>query len=34
MRAARLWLGDLPPTEAQRVAWGNAAALFEVAAPR
>ncbi|MES2992867.1 MAG: amidohydrolase family protein [Pseudomonadota bacterium] len=34
MRAARLWLGDLPPAVAQRVAWGNAAALFEVPTPR
>ena len=34
MRDARLWLGDLPPAVAQRVAWGNAAALFELAAPR
>jgi hypothetical protein len=34
MRAARLWLGDLPPAVAQRVAWGNAAALFEVTTPR
>jgi hypothetical protein len=34
MRAARVWLGDLPPAVAQRVAWGNAAALFEVATPR
>ena len=30
MSAARRWLGDLPPTLAQRVAWGNAAALFGV----
>jgi len=34
MDAARLWLGDLPPAVAQRVAWGNAAALFGVATPR
>jgi len=34
MDAARLWLGDLSPTVAQRVAWGNAAALFGVATPR
>ena len=34
MSAARLWLGDLPPAVAQQVAWGNAAALFEVATPR
>jgi hypothetical protein len=31
MRAARLWLGDLPPATAQRIAWGNAAALFDLA---
>lgn len=34
MSAARRWLADLPPAVAQRVAWGNAAALFGVAAPR
>ena len=34
MAAARHWLGELPPAVAQRVAWGNAAALFEVATPR
>ncbi|HWH80880.1 MAG TPA: amidohydrolase family protein, partial [Burkholderiaceae bacterium] len=34
MTAARRWLGDLAPETAQRVAWGNAAALFEVPAPR
>lgn len=34
MQAAREWLGDLPPAVAQRVAWGNAAALFAVAPPR
>jgi hypothetical protein len=34
MGAARLWLGDLPPAVAQRVAWGNAATLFAVATPR
>jgi len=34
MAGARLWLGDLAPATAQRVAWGNAAALFGVAAPR
>jgi len=34
MGAARLWLGDLPPAVAQRVAWGNAHALFAGAAPR
>ncbi|WP_444814756.1 amidohydrolase family protein [Variovorax flavidus] len=28
MRGYRTWLGDLPPDVAQRVAWGNAAALF------
>lgn len=30
MRGYRVWLGDLPPDVAQRVAWGNAAALFDV----
>ena len=34
MAGARLWLGDLAPAVAQRVAWGNAAALFGVPAPR
>jgi hypothetical protein len=33
MSGARLWLGDLPPEVAQRVGWGNAAALFGVPAP-
>jgi hypothetical protein len=28
MRGYRVWLGDLPPDVAQRIAWGNAAALF------
>jgi predicted TIM-barrel fold metal-dependent hydrolase len=28
MRGYRVWLGDLPPAVAQRIAWGNAAALF------
>ncbi|MDM0107355.1 amidohydrolase [Variovorax sp. J22R24] len=30
MRGYRTWLGDLPPDVAQRVAWSNAAALFDV----
>jgi hypothetical protein len=34
MAGARLWLGDLPPAVAQRVGWGNAAALFGVPTPR
>ena len=34
MRAARLWLGDLPPATAQRIAWGNAAELFGLAEPK
>jgi Amidohydrolase len=34
MRAARLWLGDLPAPVAQQVAWGNAARLFAVDMPR
>jgi predicted TIM-barrel fold metal-dependent hydrolase len=34
MLAARVWLGDLPPATAQRIAWRNAAELFGVADPR
>jgi hypothetical protein len=34
MADARRWLGDLPADAAQRIAWGNAAALFGLAAPR
>jgi predicted TIM-barrel fold metal-dependent hydrolase len=34
MSQARLWLGDLTPATAKRVAWGNAARLFGVADPR
>ncbi|MET0544083.1 MAG: amidohydrolase family protein [Variovorax sp.] len=30
MRGYRVWLGDLPPAVAQRIAWGNAAGLFDV----
>jgi hypothetical protein len=30
MRGYRTWLGDLPPDVAKRIAWGNAAALFEL----
>jgi hypothetical protein len=30
MRGYRVWLGDLPPDVAQRIAWGNAAALFSL----
>ncbi|MFC5608774.1 amidohydrolase family protein [Variovorax soli] len=33
MRGYRTWLGDLPPELAQRVAWGNAAAIFGLKAP-
>ena len=33
MQAARLWLGDLPPDIARRIAWRNAAELFGVAEP-
>ena len=33
MRAAREWLGDLPPATAERVGWRNAAGLFGVADP-
>jgi len=28
LRGYRVWLADLPPATAQRIAWGNAAALF------
>jgi predicted TIM-barrel fold metal-dependent hydrolase len=28
MGGYRRWLADLPPDVAQRIAWGNAAALF------
>jgi predicted TIM-barrel fold metal-dependent hydrolase len=28
MRDTRLWLGDLPPAAARRIAWDNGAALF------
>ena len=34
MAAARLWLGDLPPATAQRIAWRNAADLFGLADPK
>ena len=34
MADARVWLGDLSPADARRVAWDNAAALFGVPAPR
>lgn len=30
MRGYRVWLGDLPPDVARRIAWGNAAAIFDV----
>lgn len=30
MNGYRVWLGDVPPEVAQRIAWGNAAALFGV----
>lgn len=30
MRGYRRWLADLPPEVAQRIAWGNAAALFDL----
>jgi len=30
MRGYRVWLGDLPPDVGQRIAWGNAAALFGI----
>lgn len=28
MSEARVWLGELPPAAAQKIAWGNGAALF------
>lgn len=28
MQETRVWLGDLPPEQARRIAWGNGAALF------
>jgi hypothetical protein len=31
MRDARVWLGDLPPPAARRIAWENGAALFGIA---
>ena len=34
MRAARVWLGDLPPATAQRIAWRNAAELFGLPEPK
>ncbi|MGR4868297.1 amidohydrolase family protein [Variovorax sp. LARHSF232] len=34
MRGYRVWLGDLPPELAQRIAWGNAATLFGLKAPQ
>lgn len=33
MRAARLWLGDLPPAVAERIAWRNGAQMFGIADP-
>ena len=33
MAQYRHWLGALPAETAQRIAWGNAAALFGVASP-
>jgi predicted TIM-barrel fold metal-dependent hydrolase len=33
MGAARVWLADLPPATAQRIAWRNAADLFGVPEP-
>ena len=30
MRGYRTWLGDLPPDVARRIAWGNAAAMFDL----
>ena len=33
LRGYRTWLGALPPELAQRIAWGNAAAIFGLKAP-
>lgn len=33
MADARRWLGDLPPSAARRIAWGNGAAMFGVKDP-
>ena len=33
MQEARVWLGDLDPAIARRIAWGNGAALFGVPEP-
>jgi hypothetical protein len=33
MRGYRVWLGELPPDLAQRIAWGNAAAIFGLKPP-
>jgi hypothetical protein len=30
MRGYRVWLGDLPPIVAKKIAWDNGAALFGV----
>lgn len=32
MKGYRAWLGDLPPDVARKVAWGNAAGIFGIAA--
>ncbi len=34
MQAARVWLGDLPPETAHRIAWRNAAELFGLPEPK
>ena len=34
MRGYRVWLGELPPELARRIAWGNAAAIFGLKAPQ
>ncbi len=34
MSRARVWLGDLPPEVARRIAWENGAAMFGLPAPR
>lgn len=33
MQGYRLWLGDLPPDVARRIAWDNGAQLFGLKTP-
>jgi hypothetical protein len=34
MKGYRVWLGDLPPEAARRIAWDNGASLFSLQTPR